>query len=162
MKLITHFILKPRLGTVSSTPALTHTPSCQAYGQLHQKLSSEEDRPCTYQRNIEKRSCSHCCCGKAATITYSALVLVAIVTQFSMKMCHAFFGGLFGSTVFFPYYLINGTMFEKPLLNIKCVFCFSLQILSETFLILRRTKRDMIKIVYQSASCNVRVILLVC
>jgi hypothetical protein len=34
---------------------------------------------------------------------------------------------------------------EKKLLNIKCVFWFSLQLLSETFLILRRNERDMVK-----------------
>ena len=34
---------------------------------------------------------------------------------------------------------------EKNLLNIKCVFWFSLQLLSETFLILRRIQRDTIK-----------------
>ena len=37
------------------------------------------------------------------------------------------------------------------------MFWFSLQLLSETFLILRRTERDMIKNVYRS-SCNVLVI----
>jgi len=35
---------------------------------------------------------------------------------------------------------------KKELLNIKCTFWFSLQILSETFLILRRTGRSTIKI----------------
>jgi len=54
----------------------------------------------------------------------------------------------------FPHYLIYGTIFENKLLNIKCGFWFSLQILSETFLVLRRTKRDMIKNVYWS-SCKV-------
>jgi len=38
--------------------------------------------------------------------------------------------------------------FRKKLLNTKCVLWFSLQLLSEIFLILRRTKRDMIKNVY--------------
>jgi hypothetical protein len=43
--------------------------------------------------------------------------------------CNA--NGLFGCTTF-PHYLINGTIFEKKtLLNIKCVFSFSL--LSEYF-----------------------------
>jgi hypothetical protein len=46
----------------------------------------------------------------------------------------------------FPHYLINGTTFEKKLLSTKCVFWLSLQILSETFLILRRNERDMIKV----------------
>ena len=38
------------------------------------------------------------------------------------------------------------------LLSISCVFWFSLQLLSETFLILRRTERDMIKNEYLSSS----------
>jgi hypothetical protein len=42
----------------------------------------------------------------------------------------------------FPLYLINGTIFGKRLLNIKCVFSFSLLHSFETFLILRRIQRD--------------------
>jgi hypothetical protein len=45
----------------------------------------------------------------------------------------------------FPHYLINGTIFGKKILNTKCVFWFSLQVLSETFLVLRRNGRDIIK-----------------
>ena len=46
----------------------------------------------------------------------------------------------------FPHYLTNGTIFEKKkILNIKGVFRVSLQLLSETFLILRRSEPDMIK-----------------
>ena len=51
--------------------------------------------------------------------------------------------GLSGSTIFF-HILINGRIFGRKLLNIKCVFWFSLQLLSETFLILRRIQRDII------------------
>jgi len=58
----------------------------------------------------------------------------------------------------FPHYVINGTIIEKKLLNIKCVFWFSLQILSETFFTLTRTEGDMIKYVYWSL-CKVSVIL---
>ena len=59
----------------------------------------------------------------------------------------------------FPHYLINGTIFEKKKLrNTKCVFWFSVQLLSQTFIILRRIQRDMIKNVYRS-SCKVPVIL---
>jgi hypothetical protein len=47
----------------------------------------------------------------------------------------------------FPHYLINGTIFEKTFLDIKCVFWVSLH-LSETFLNLRRNERDMIKKMY--------------
>jgi len=38
----------------------------------------------------------------------------------------------------------KGTIFGKTLLNIKYVFWFSLQILSERFLILNRKQRDII------------------
>jgi hypothetical protein len=51
----------------------------------------------------------------------------------------------------FPHYLINGTIFGKKLLNIKCAFWFSLQLLSETFLILRRIQRDIIINVHRSS-----------
>ena len=47
-----------------------------------------------------------------------------------------------------PHYLLNDTVFEKKLVNTKCVFWFSLQLLSETFVILRRSERDMVKNVY--------------
>ena len=40
---------------------------------------------------------------------------------------------------------------KKKFLNIKCVLRFSLQRLSETFFILRRTERDKIKIVRWSS-----------
>ena len=42
----------------------------------------------------------------------------------------------------FPHYLTNSTNFGEKLFNIKCVFCFSLQLLSETFIILRSIQRD--------------------
>jgi hypothetical protein len=58
----------------------------------------------------------------------------------------------------FPHYLINGTIFGKKFIEHKNVFWFSLQSLSETFLILRRNERDMIKNVYWS-SCKIRIII---
>ena len=49
---------------------------------------------------------------------------------------------------------------EKKLLNIKCVFSFYLQLLSDTFFITRRTEQYVIKNVYPS-SCKVPVILFI-
>jgi len=47
----------------------------------------------------------------------------------------------------FPRYLINDKIFgRKKLLNTKRMFWFSLQLLSETFLILRRIQRDAINV----------------
>jgi hypothetical protein len=40
-----------------------------------------------------------------------------------------------------PYNLTHGKLFRKKLLTIKCVFWFSLQLLSETLLIVRRIQR---------------------
>ena len=58
---------------------------------------------------------------------------------------------------YFFHIVLNGTIFEKSLLYIKCLFRLSLQLLSETFLILRRNERDMIKNIHRS-SCEVPVI----
>jgi hypothetical protein len=58
----------------------------------------------------------------------------------------------------FPHYLINGTTFEKMLLHTKVVFRFPLQHLFETFLILRKTERDVMENVYWSSG-KVTVIL---
>jgi hypothetical protein len=57
-----------------------------------------------------------------------------------------------------PHYLINGTTFGNDLLNIKCVFWFFVQLLSEIFLILRRIQRYIIINIHRS-SCKVPVIL---
>ena len=52
------------------------------------------------------------------------------------------------STIFFHNILQRQDFRNKKLLNIKCVFRFSLEVLSEIFLILKRTEWDMIKNVY--------------
>ena len=84
-------------------------------------------------------------------------VFVALVTQHAMSMRHIVICELSGSKILFsPHYLINGTIFGKKVLNIKCLFWFSLQIGSESFFILWRTERDMIKNVYRS-SCKVPI-----
>jgi hypothetical protein len=49
-------------------------------------------------------------------------VSAAFVIQHEMRMRRIFICGLFGSTAFFPLYLIKGTIFGRKILNIKCVF----------------------------------------
>ena len=57
----------------------------------------------------------------------------------------------------FPHYPINSTVSGKKLLTIKCVFPFSLQLLSETFLILRIQQNTVISM--KMSSCKIPVIL---
>jgi len=61
-------------------------------------------------------------------------------------------------SIFFPHYLIKGRIFTRETLNIKYVFCFSLQNSYEPFLILRIIELGVIKNVYWS-SCKVHIIL---
>jgi hypothetical protein len=89
-------------------------------------------------RNIQTRSYSDCCSGKAISITYSFFYPAcnAHAPNYHLcpvRVCHIF-----------PRYLINGTIFLNKLLNVRCVLWLSLQLLSETFLILRRIQRDII------------------
>ena len=52
----------------------------------------------------------------------------------------------------FSHYLINGKVFDKILLNIKCVFWFCPRLLSKIFLTIRRNNQDIIKKVYLFSS----------
>jgi hypothetical protein len=54
--------------------------------------------------------------------------------------------------------LINGKILGKKSLNVKCVFWYSLQLLFETFFILRRNQRDIV-INVKASSCKVPVTL---
>jgi hypothetical protein len=65
------------------------------------------------KRNIEGRSCSHCCRGKPILITHFERVFVALVMQHEKYMRHIVAYGLSGSTVLFPPCLTHGKTFEK-------------------------------------------------
>jgi len=74
-------------------------------------------------------------------------VFLALGMQRAMRMRHIFSCGLSRSTILF--HIKKGKIFgKKLLLNMKRVFHVSLQLPSETFLILRRNERDMIKKMY--------------
>ena len=115
------------------------------------------DRQCTYERNTQSRSRNNCCRGKAVCILSWVSVCLS-VCSLSYPAC----------TEHVPYYIVNRSLRavpylstlshkrhefrEKKWLNIKHVFTFYSQLLSETSCILRRIMRDIIISVNRSSS----------
>jgi len=67
---------------------------------------------------------SHCCSGKAISITYHECVFVASGILNAMRMRDKIICGMSGSAIFFSHYLIKGMVFggeKNQLLNTKCV-----------------------------------------
>ena len=84
----------------------------------------------------------HCSHKKAISINYYEYVSVVLVIRSEKYMHHIILS--FMACLAVPYfYIISWTeqFFEKNSLNIKCVFWVSLQILSETFFVLRKIQK---------------------
>jgi len=105
-------------------------------------------------RNIEGHSRNHCCSRRAINITYSNYGCSLSYPAFNAHApyCHLCPVWLYQIS---PHYLINGTIFGKKWFNIKCMFWFSPQLVSETSLILITNGRDIIINVYWSL-CKVK------
>ena len=76
---------------------------------------------------------------------FRVCVFVVFGIQHAIGISHIVICCLPRSTIFFHIFSYKAQLSKKKLLNTKCVFWFSLQLLPETFLILRRYERDMIK-----------------
>jgi hypothetical protein len=88
------------------------------------------------------------------SITYSDSLSVALVIQHVMRMHHIRLSSV--ASLALPHFCtFSQSIFKK--IGVKCVFWFSPQVVSETFLILSRIQRDIIKHVRRS-SCKVPVI----
>jgi len=87
-----------------------------------------------------------------------AYELAAFVNQHEKRMLRTIICGLSDSTAFFQIIPQTVLFSENKLFNAKYVFWFSLQLLSETFLILRINQWDINTHVHGS-SCKVPVIL---
>ena len=111
----------------------------------HHKSNSEQDRQCTYDvilRRVRVTSFR----VKAICITYSECVFVAFVIQPAKRMRRIILLCVASPALpHFSTYPINGTIFGKTLLNIKCLLTeykmSFLQLLSETFFVIRRIQR---------------------
>ena len=108
---------------------------------------------------LEARWRIRCCLGKTITITYIFGItyceyvwpyLSGMLSACAILYCHLWRVWLYR---IFPFYLTTARFGKKKVIEYKCVFWFSLQLLSETLLILRRTERDTIIRVHWS-SCR--------
>ena len=80
------------------------------------------------------QSHNHCLHGKAVSIKYCECVSAALVMQHAKCMCHITLSPVpVWIYHVLLHYFINNTIFEKKLLNIKCVFLFSLQLCLKYF-----------------------------
>ena len=89
-------------------------------------------------RNIETRSCNHCCSRKGISIVYSECVFLDLGIQHAMRTRHIVICDLPGSTIFLNIISLTARFLGRgKLLKKQCLFWVSLQFLSETVLILR-------------------------
>ena len=85
-------------------------------------------------------------------ISYSVCIFVALVIQHAKRIRPIILSSVpcLARPHFSPLYLTNGTILGEKLLDIKCIFPCSLQLLSETFLILGIIQLDMFINVHMS------------
>jgi len=93
------------------------------------------------------RSCNRGCLEQTISITYSECVFLALVIRHEKRMRLLWLVWLYH---IFPRYLINGKIFRKNELNIKCVLIFSTLPVWNMFLIARRIKRDIVTNIHKS------------
>jgi len=85
----------------------------------------------------------HCCRVKEVRFTHSECVSVALIIQHAQRMHLVILSSVLCLAVpCFSTLSHKEHDFQEDLLNMKCVFLFSLQRLSEIFVILRKTERD--------------------
>jgi len=79
--------------------------------------------------NTEVHLCNQCCYGKAINTTHSEYVFVDSVIHHAKHMCLSYYYlWLVWLYNIFPHYLVTAQFLGKKVLNIKCVFWFTLQI----------------------------------
>jgi len=99
--------------------------------------------------------CNHCYSGKSISVTYSECVFVVSVIQPAKRICHVVICGLSDSNTFSTLSHKRHDFGQKIIEHKMCVLILY-TILSEPFLILRRTERDIINVHW--SSCKVPAI----
>jgi hypothetical protein len=115
---------------------------------LHWILYRKQDRQCTYNVTLRHVRATIVAVEKQYYL-FRLYVFVALDIQHAMRIRHIGICGLSGCTVFFPRYLIKGTIFEKKII-IKNVtehkMCFGF--IYNSGRNISHCERDMIKNVY--------------
>jgi len=111
-------------------------------------------------------ACTCACVYSFVCVFICVFVRVCVCSlRYPTRNAHAPYCHLWPAPLYniFPYYLINGTIFEKKLLNTKCVFWFSVQLLSQTYLIIRsiQTDRQTVLHVYIHVGLHIECLLFV-
>ena len=105
------------------------------------KQTNKQDTHCTFNRKQLHSSLTVVAVEKKKEITYPQFVFVSLVTQHAM--CYIFPCDQVRLYHIFPHYHITGTFFATKYFECKnLVLRFSLQLLSDTFIILRKVKLD--------------------
>ena len=94
------------------------------------------------QRNIEARSCNHCCSGKAIHVTYPESVFVAAGIQHAICKPHISICGLSCSTIFSTLAQNRHNEKKKRVIEDKMRVLISSTNLYDTFLILIHSKKN--------------------
>jgi hypothetical protein len=98
------------------------------------------------QRNNEEPSRQHCCRGEAIGILYSERVYAAVFIQHTKRMHRTLLSSVVCIAVHHFSTISHKTaQFSEKSYLIKYLFCVPLQFLSEIYLIIRITQRDVIR-----------------
>ena len=115
----------------------------------------KQPRQCTYKQNIEALCVWKCSISYSLSLSQYVCVCVCVI-QHAKHMRHIMSSVSCPALPYFSTLFYKQHNFQGKLLKIKCVFWYSLSLLSETFLIWRLQQDIVIKV--HTSSCKVHII----